>query len=67
MLAVATGSADFLVILFDGARECGVDYGADIGFVDAHAEGYRRDDYFQFSREEVRWTRSRVAGSRPAW
>ena len=30
-----------------------MDYGADVGFVDAHAEGYGGDDYFEFAGEEV--------------
>ena len=45
-LPVASGAADLLVVLLDGAGECGVDDGADVGFVDAHAEGDGGDDYF---------------------
>jgi len=43
-LTIASGAADLLVVLLDGAREGGVNDGADVGFVDAHAEGDRRDD-----------------------
>ena len=49
---VAAGAAYLLVILLDGAGERSVDNGADVGFVDAHAEGYRCDDYFKVAREE---------------
>lgn len=52
-LPVASGSADFLVVLFDAAGEGSVDYSADVGFVDAHAEGDCGYDYFQFSRENL--------------
>ena len=45
-LAIASGAADLLVVLLDGAGERGVDDGADVGFVDAHAEGDGGDDYF---------------------
>ncbi len=52
-LAVASGAADLLVVLLDGAGERGVDDGADVGFVDAHAEGDGGDDDFEFAGEEV--------------
>ena len=51
---VASGSADLLVDrTFDGARERGVDDGADVGFVDAHAEGDGGDDRVEFAGEEA--------------
>ena len=37
--AVAAGAADFLVVGFDGAGQRGVEDGANVGLVDAHAEG----------------------------
>ena len=47
--AIAAGATDFLVIAFEGARKAGVDDGADVGFVDAHAEGDGGDDNFKLS------------------
>ena len=52
-LAVTSGAADLLVELLNRAGERGVDDGADIGLVDAHAEGDGRDDDFELAREEV--------------
>ena len=49
-LAVASGAADLLVVGLDGAGERGVDDGADVGFVDAHAEGDGGDDDFESCR-----------------
>jgi len=51
--AIAAGAAYLLVVLLDGAGKRGVDDGADVGFVDAHAEGDSGDDYFQFAGEEL--------------
>ena len=51
--AVASGSADLLVEGFDGAGEGDVDDGADVGLVDAHAEGDGGDDDFELSCEEA--------------
>ncbi len=52
-LAVAAGAADLLVVGLDGAGEGDVDYGADVGFVDAHAEGDGGYDDLEFSGLEV--------------
>ena len=38
-LAVAAGTADFLGVVFEGLGEVVVDDAADVGLVDAHAEG----------------------------
>ncbi len=45
--AVAAGAADLLVEGFDRGGESGVDDGADVGLVDAHAEGDGGDDDFE--------------------
>ena len=50
--AVATGAADLLVVGFDGAGEGDVDDGADVGFVDAHAEGDGGDDDVELAAKE---------------
>ena len=65
--AVATGAAYLLVVAFDGAGQGDVDDGADVGFVDAHAEGDGGDDDVERAERKARWTRSRVWASRPAW
>ena len=41
---VAPGAAGFLVVVLEGLREGPVDDEADVGFVDAHAEGGGGDD-----------------------
>jgi hypothetical protein len=51
--AVAAGSADLLVVGLDGAGEGDVDDGADVGLVDAHAEGDGGDDDLELAGEEV--------------
>jgi hypothetical protein len=51
--AVASGAADLLVIAFEGAGQSGVDDGADIGFVDAHAEGDGGYDAVELAGLEV--------------
>ena len=51
-LAVAAGAADLLVVGLERAGQRGVDDGADIGLVDAHAEGDGGDDHLQFAGEE---------------
>ena len=61
-LAVASGAADLLVIRLDAAGQRGVDDGADIGLVDAHAERDRGDDHFELAGEEPR--PARVGGAR---
>ena len=65
--AVAAGAADLLVVGFDGAGEGDVDDGADVGLVDAHAEGDGGDDDFELAGEEGALDAVAVAGSRPAW
>ncbi len=57
--AIAAGAADFLVIAFDGGGQRGVEDGADVGLVDAHAEGDGGDDDFELAGEEVRAGRCR--------
>ena len=52
-LAVASGAADLLVVLLDGTGEGGVNDGADVGFVDAHAEGDGGYDYLELAGEKV--------------
>src|SRR5882724_11564221 len=37
--AVAPGATDFLVVALDRARHVAVEYEADVGLVDPHAEG----------------------------
>ena len=65
--AIASGAADLLVVGFEGGGQGDVDDGADVGLVDAHAEGDGRDDDCELAGEEGGWTRSRCAASRPAW
>ena len=50
--AVAAGAAGFLVVAFDVAREVVVDDEADVGLVDAHAEGDGGADDADFVAEE---------------
>ena len=52
-LAVASGAADLLVVGLDGAGKRDVDDGADVGLVDAHAEGDGGDDDLELAGEEV--------------
>ncbi len=52
-LPVASGAADLLVVGLDAAGKRGVDDGADVGLVDAHAEGDGGDDDIELAREEV--------------
>ena len=51
--AIAAGAADLLVEGFDGGGERGVDDGADVGLVDAHAEGDGGDDDLELAGLEV--------------
>ena len=51
--AVAAGAADLLVVAFHAAGQRGVDDGADVRLVDAHAEGDGRDDDVELAREEI--------------
>lgn len=49
---VAAGSTGFLQVVFQRAGDVGVDDQANVGFVDAHAEGVGGGDDAQFSRDE---------------
>ena len=51
--AVAAGSADFLIIGFHAAGQGGVDDGADVGFVDAHAERDGCNHDFDLAGDEL--------------
>ncbi len=50
--AVAAGAAGFLLVGFDGFGHAGVEDEADIGAVDAHAEGDGGDDEVGFFFDE---------------
>ena len=50
--AIATGAADFLGVVFEGFREVVVVDGADVGFIDPHAEGDGGADDGGFSGHE---------------
>ena len=66
--AIAAGAADLLVVGFDGGGQGGVDDGADVGLVDAHAEGDGGDDDFELAGlEGVLDAFADVEDSRPAW
>ena len=52
-IAVASCAADLLVVGLDGAGKSGVNDGADVGLVDAHAEGDGGDDDLELAGEEV--------------
>jgi hypothetical protein len=52
-IAVASGATDLLVVGLDGAGESSMDDGADVGLVDAHAEGDGGDDDIERAGEEV--------------
>jgi len=51
--AIAAGAADLLVVGLDRGGQSDVEDGADVGLVDAHAEGDSGDDDVQFSSLEV--------------
>ena len=51
--AVASGAADLLVEGLYRAGEGDVDDGADVGLIDAHAEGDGGDDNFEFTGKEL--------------
>ena len=53
-LAVAPGASDLLAVVLDGLGQVEVHHLADIGLVDAHAEGDGGDDAGQASAHEVR-------------
>lgn len=50
--AVAAGAANLLVVAFEGCGHAGMNHGADIGLVDAHAKGDGGDDDLDFSSLE---------------
>ena len=52
VLAVAAGAADLLVVRLDRAGGREMDHGADVGPVDAHAEGVGRDDDLELAGGE---------------
>ena len=60
--AVAAGAADLLVIGFEAARQGGVDDGADVRLVDAHAEGDGGDHDLDAACEEL--APARACGAR---
>ena len=60
-LPVAPGAADLLVVALDRRRHRGVDDGAHVGLVDAHAEGDRGDDRRRARRRGRRSGRARAA------
>ena len=47
--AIAARAANFLIEALESGRQTGVDHGADVGLVDAHAECDRSDDGLQFA------------------
>ena len=47
--SVAPGAANLLVVAFEGRGQPGVNHGADVGLVDAHAEGDGGHDDLQFA------------------
>ena len=51
-LTVAPGPTDFLVIALNAARQGGMNHGADVGLVDAHAKGDGGDDHLQAASAE---------------
>ena len=64
-LAVAAGAADLLVVALDAAGQGRVDHRADVGLVDAHAEGDRRHDHLELAGQERGLDASRAARSCP--
>jgi hypothetical protein len=65
-LTIAPGPADFLVITLDAARQRGMNHGANIGLVDAHAKCDGGDDHLQAPLLNNPCTRSRSCGVIPA-
>ena len=51
--AVAPGASDLLVVGFEAARQRGVDHGAHVGLVDAHAERDGGDHHFDAAIQEL--------------
>ena len=47
--SVAPRAANLLVVAFQCRRQPGVNHRANVGLVDAHAEGDGGDDYFEFA------------------
>ncbi len=66
-VAVAAGAADLLVVGLDRGGQGVVDDGADVGLVDAHAEGDGGDDDLELAGEELGLDALARGGSRPAW
>ena len=50
--AVARAAADHLVPFLEVGGQAAVDHEADVGLVDAHAEGDRRDDHLDVVTQE---------------
>ena len=66
--AVAAGAAGFLVIALDVLRQIVVDDEADVGLVDAHAEGDgRADDAHLVAQEKLLVLACARCGVSPAW
>ena len=63
--AVAAGAADLLVVGLDRLRQVGVGDVADVGLVDAHAEGDRRADDQPVLALEARLGEPAVVGAEP--
>ena len=53
MLAIATGSASFLIIGLDATGEVIMNHESQIRFVDPHAKRVRRDDDLDLARHEL--------------
>jgi hypothetical protein len=53
LVAVAAGAANLLIEGLDGAGECDVNDGTDVGFIDTHAEGDGSDDDLELAGLEV--------------
>ena len=51
---VAARAADLLVVGLHAPWQSGMNHSPDVRFVDAHAEGDRRDDHLQLVRQELR-------------
>jgi hypothetical protein len=52
-LAVAAGAPGLLIIGLDRLGQAGMRDEADVGLVDAHAEGDRRDHHHVLARDEI--------------
>ena len=65
-LPVAARAPDLLVIRFQASRQRGVDHGADVGLIDAHAEGDGGDHHLDLPARNSSCTRLRCSASSPA-